>query len=85
MRVVFRKFKKTTGNEDVIALFPGTFDGRYIDSYMHNGQHGPCVPTIGDTYPAEPRLYADLYSELVGQGYTDLTIVKTLHLNNKDL
>lgn len=85
MRVVFRKFKKSTGNDDVIALFPGTFDGQYIMSYMHNGQHAPTVPTPGDTVPADWNDYKDLYVELVGQGYEDLVIVKSLHLSNKDL
>ena len=82
MRVVFRRFKKST---EVIALFPGTFDGHYITSYMHNGQHAPTVPTPGDTVLATPGEYADLYSELVGQGYTDLEVVTRLHLSNKDL
>ena len=85
MRVVFRKFKKSTGNEDIIALFPGTFDGKYITTYMHNGQHAPSVPGVGDTVPADPSDYWDLYNELVHIGYDDLTVVRALHLNNKDL
>jgi hypothetical protein len=41
-RVVFRRFrpKHNYGYAEVIALFPGLKNGRYVTSYMHTGQHG---------------------------------------------
>lgn len=74
-RVIFRKFPH---NGEVIALFPDQYNERNgnIGSYMHNGQHADTAPDFGDTKAAEWGDYADLYAELVGQGYTNLRIVK---------
>lgn len=74
-RVIFRKFPH---NGEIIALFPDQYNERNgnIGSYMHNGQHAETVPDYGDTKPADGPEYADLYAELVGQGYHNLRIVK---------
>lgn len=74
-RVIFRKFPH---NGEVIALLPDQYNERTgdIGSYMHNGQHAETVPDFGDTKAAEWEDYADLYNELVRQGYHNLRIVK---------
>lgn len=74
-RVIFRKFPYNGG---VIALFPDQYNPRNgdIGSYMRNGQHAETAPDFGDTKAADPYEYADLQAELVGQGYTNLKIVK---------
>jgi len=77
-RVVFRKFK----DGEVIALFPDQYSPRtgMIGSYMHNGQHSDTMPHFGDTKPAEPNDYMDLYLELIRQGYSNLKVVQRLNI-----
>lgn len=74
-RVIFRKFPH---NCEVIALLPDQYNARTgdIGSYMHNGQHAETAPDFGDTVAADVYDYADLHAELVGQGYTNLKVVK---------
>ena len=65
--VIFRKF--TTGDREVIALFPrlpGTRDPMTCMTYMHMGQHCPTdyLSVIQATRPATPEEYASLKREL---------------------
>ena len=74
-RVIFRQFPHDGA---VIALFPDQYNERTgdINSYMELGQHAETAPDFGDTKPAEYADYADLYNELVRQGYHNLKVVK---------
>jgi hypothetical protein len=82
IKVVFRKFK----NNQIIALFPETYNpyrtGRWLESYMHIGQHSEADPAIvRETTLATLSEYAPLLKELqsIYKGY-ELIIGKKLNL-----
>jgi len=78
MQVIFRKI--TTGESvgEIIAAFPKwiEYQDGSMQSYMHNGQHGPC--SIGflnsDTVTSYSPIdkHGDLMIELKNIGYIDL-------------
>ena len=75
LRVAFRKFKD---DNSVIALFPDwvEYQGKFIQSYMHIGQHGAASPKLLHTLaPAEKWEYEALHKELQSLGYKALQIV----------
>lgn len=74
-RVIFRKFPH---DGEIIALFPDQYNERngMIGSYMHNGQHSDTSPDFGDTVAADAVEAYQLHRELIGQGYTNLKVVK---------
>jgi hypothetical protein len=65
-KVIFRKIKNDyTGDWDIIAFFPETYDRGFMTCYEHIGQHGEaCLQTYWATKKAKPEEYADLYREL---------------------
>jgi hypothetical protein len=68
-RVVFRRFTDEIGG--VIAFFPDMREGKYVQSYMHIGQHSLASYPHPDTIPAnltEPDVAA-LERELTRIGY----------------
>jgi hypothetical protein len=68
-KTIFRKFN----DGSIIAMFPeiGTSVASTCSSYMHLGQHCPCVPdaVIEDTKIATPAEYGSLKEELERIGY----------------
>lgn len=68
--VVFRMMQG-----ECIALFPGFENGKYIQSYMHVGQHSDACPElINELKPATKKQYSDLLNELIQLGYTNLKV-----------
>jgi hypothetical protein len=62
-------------NNEVIALFPTIGNNKYIQSYMHVGQHSDACPElINELKPATKKQYSDLLNELISIGYTDIKI-----------
>lgn len=71
--VVFRQWREKNGG-DIIALFPelpADYHGRFVDSYMHVGQHGGAdyYGVIQATKPVSLEDAADLIQELQRIGY----------------
>jgi hypothetical protein len=77
-KTIFRKFN----DGSIIAMFPeepGTSVASTCSSYMHVGQHCPCVPdaVIEDTTIATPAEYGSLKEELERIGYK-IEVIKRL-------
>lgn len=75
--VLFRRWRDTG---DLIALFPeqpADYQGRFVDSYMHVGQHGAAdyQGVVQATKPATQEEAADLHRELERIGYR-LKVIK---------
>lgn len=75
--VVFRRWRDTG---DLIALFPtqpADYQGWFVDSYMHVGQHAAAdfYGVVRATTPASPVEAADLIRELERIGYR-LKVIK---------
>ncbi len=63
-RVVFRRFTDDIGG--VIAFFPDMKEGRFIQSYMHIGQHGLAQ------YPNDLTVRADVFDDDVSALHREL-------------
>ena len=74
-KVVFRKCRDMS----ILALFPDVHGPGYtVQCYQHVGQHSSADYSycIGQTKPATPNEYNDLYNELVMIGYSDLKVLQ---------
>ena len=81
--IIFRKDKT---NENVIAFFRESFDGEYIDTYEHIGQHSSASYSyyLNNTIPCNEEDYKGLLKELKDIGYEDIKMYKRLMLNKPD-
>lgn len=80
LKVIFRKYKNCyTGQYNVIAFFPESYNYGSIMSYEHIGQHSESsIDFYHSTKPANISEYLPLYNELTNiVGYT-LRIVKRM-------
>ena len=74
-KVVFRKCR----DRSILALFPDVHESGYtVQCYQHVGQHSSADYSycIGQTKPATPNEYNDLYNELVMVGYSNLKVLQ---------
>ena len=74
-KLVFRKCR----DRSILALFPDIHEPGYtVQCYQHVGQHSSADYSycIGQTKPATPNEYNDLYNELVMIGYSNLKVLQ---------
>lgn len=80
LKVIFRKYKNEyTGQYNIIAFFPESYNYGSLMSYEHIGQHSESsIDFYRYTKPANISEYLPLYNELTNiVGYT-LRIVKRM-------